>query len=120
MASPRALALVLVPVWMLGCSDWTPIKNARDVEGQRVRIEADGQRIVIDEVVVCDTPGYVIAKQDVDCQEGRPLTFDTRRDKVSVYSGDGKANAGLVVAGVLAAILIPAAIGASIYFGSAL
>lgn len=101
-----------------GCSDWTPIRSAKDYEGQRVRIESGAKPVVIDELVLCDNDGYLIARKDVDCQQpGPPLKFDTRRDKVSLYSpGDVKGKADVVVAGVLAAILIPAAIVVSAYF----
>lgn len=100
---------MVVAIALAGCSDWAPIHNARDFEGQRVKVEAAGhEEIVIDEVVTCDDDGFVIASQASDCHEKR--TFDTRRDKVLAIDKDTKSSVGLVVAGVLASIFIPAAI----------
>ena len=108
-------AIVLFAALSVGCSDWTPVRTARDLDGQRVKVEAKGESVVIDEVSVCDRDGYLIARRDVDCQEdGPPLKYDTRREKVSVHA-EGKTNASTVVAIVIASILIPAAIAGSIY-----
>lgn len=116
----RGYVIAVLAVVTAGCSDWTPIRNARDVEGMRAKIETGGKpsrETVIDELVVCDDPGYIVAKRAVDCREGPPLTYDTRRDKVSVYTHDGMSNVQVVVLSLVATILIPAAIAGSIYLG---
>jgi hypothetical protein len=88
--------------------------------GQRVKVTSAGQELVIDEVVTCDKAGFIVAKQAVDCREGPPLTFDTRRDKVSVFDNSAKTNVGLVVVGIVAAVLLPVAIVGSVYLGGGL
>jgi len=91
------------------CSDWKPIKNAHDYEGQRVKVEvAHGDPTILESVVTCDDDGFVIANEAHDCADKH--TFDTRRDKVSVHDGDAKSSVGLVVTGILAAIFVPVAI----------
>lgn len=101
-------------VWLLafvvGCSDWSQVKNAHDVEGQLVRVESNGKERTIDEVVLCDSSGYVIAGQTSECTDPKAQTFDTRRDKVLKHDKDTKTTVGLVVTGILSAVLVPAAI----------
>lgn len=101
-------------VWALafvvGCSDWSQVKNAHDVEGQLVRVESNGKESTIDEVVLCDSSGYVIAGQTSECADPKAQTFDVRRDKVLKHDKDTKTTVGLVVTGILSAVLVPAAI----------
>ena len=95
---------------LVGCSDWSQVKDAHDVEGQLVRVESKGKESTIDEVVLCDTKGFVIAGQTSDCTDPQAQTFDVRRDKVLKHDKDTKETVGLVVTGILTAILVPAAI----------
>jgi hypothetical protein len=101
---------------LLGCSDWTPVKSARDAEGQLVRVQEPGKEtVVIDEVVLCDTSGFVFSGDSRDCQE---TTYDTRRDKVWKHDKDTKGTVGLVVTGILTAIFVPAAVVGSAILAS--
>ena len=101
---------------LLGCSDWTPVKSASDVEGQLVRVESPGKEtVVVDEVVLCDKSGFVFSADSRDCQE---TTYDTRRDKVWKHDKDTKSSVGLVVTGILTAIFVPAAIVGSAILAS--
>ncbi len=100
--------LAFVLVFAVGCAEWTPIRSAHDVEGQRVKVESAGKQIEIDAVVTCDDKGFIIANVLSDC--GDHHTFDTRRDKVRVHDGEAKSNVGIVVTAILAAIFIPAGI----------
>ena len=103
-------ALVVAASLTTACSDWTPIRNAHDYAGQAVKVEAAGKEIHIDEVVTCDESGFVIADQESDCSADPPRTFDTRRDHVLIHDKDTRGTVGVVVAGVLTAILVPVAI----------
>jgi hypothetical protein len=102
--------VVIVASALAGCSDWAPVHTARDIEGQRVKVQAAGKDSVIEEVVVCDEDGFIIANEVADCHGTPERTFDTRRDKVLVHQKDTKASVGLVVVGILAAIFVPAGI----------
>jgi hypothetical protein len=95
---------------LVGCSDWRQVKNARDIEGQLVRVESHGKESTIDEVVLCDTSGFVIAGDSRDCADPSAPKFDTRHDKVLEHFRDSKAAVGLVVTGILTGVLVPAAI----------
>jgi hypothetical protein len=53
-----------------------------------------------------------------DCRGSPDLTYDTRRVKVLAVDKDTKATVGFVVAGVLAAIFVPAAIVGSTILSS--
>lgn len=93
---------------LAGCSEWTPIRNARDVDGQRVRVEIPGRPDVdIDALVLCDDKGFVIASTDSECRGDSKVTYDTRREKILVHDGETKSNVGIVVTAVLAAIFVP-------------
>jgi hypothetical protein len=103
--------LFIAALALAGCSDWTPVKNANDVQGVTVKVRAEGKdEVVVDEVVPCDEKGFVFAKQASDCSEGSTATFDTRRDKVLVHSKDSTDSVGYIVVGVLTAIFVPFAI----------
>jgi hypothetical protein len=108
-ASHLAVAAAVVALASAACSDWTPIRNAHDYAGQAVRVETAGKDIHIDEVVTCDDTGFVIASDESDCTGDRPR-YDTRRDKVLIHDKDTRGTVGMVVAGVLGAVLIPTAI----------
>ncbi len=83
---------------MCGCAGWAPVRNAREIEqGQRVKVERAERVVFVGEVAPCDSVGFVLAKQWIDCRV-RSLTFDVRRDKVFVYEDH---TATLVVAGIL-------------------
>ncbi len=111
MRTLHRLLWVTTLVALAGCSEWAPIRSARDLEGQQVKIEAHGKEaVVIEQVVTCDDEGYVIANQVSDCRENPAATFDTRRDKVLVHDGSAKSNVGYIVACVLAAVFVPAGI----------
>jgi hypothetical protein len=85
------------------------VRNAHDIEGQRVKVESHGKDVVIEEVVVCDDAGTLVAAKPRDCRW--PETrYDIRRDKVRAFSNEAKSSVGLVVVGILAALLIPPAI----------
>jgi hypothetical protein len=106
----HAWAFVIASL-LVGCSEWSPLRSARDVEGQRVRVQAAGkEEVVIEEVVTCDDKGFIIASQVSDCRENPERTFDTRRDKVSVHDKDTKSSIGIAVACILACIFVPAGI----------
>ncbi len=95
---------------LVGCSDWSQVKDAHDVEGQLVRVESkDGKESTIDEVVLCDADGNVIAGDAHDCKDPNATTFDVRRDKVLKHDKDTKTTVGLVVTGILTGIFVPAA-----------
>src|SRR5262249_48860338 len=95
-------------VALCGCSDWTPVKNAHDVEGQLVRVEPPGkERETVDEVVLCDTQGFVFAGDSRDCKDA---PYDVRKDKVFKHVADTKGTIGVVVTGILTAIFVPVAI----------
>ncbi len=99
---------------LVGCSDWSQVKNAHDVEGQLVRVEPkDGKETTVDEVVLCDSEGNVIAGDSRDCNDPSVPKFDVRRDKVLKHDRDSRATVGLVVTGILTGIFVPAA-----YIGS--
>lgn len=100
---------------LVGCSDWSQVKNAHDVDGQLVRVESKGKESTIDEVAVCDA--YVIAGQASDCSDPNAQKFDTRKDKVLKHDRDTRATVGLVVTGILTAVLVPAAIVGSKLLG---
>ncbi len=106
----KSWALLAVSVLAAGCSDWTPVKTARDIEGQRVRVQTGGKEIVIEEVALCDDDGFVVARDRSECHGDTEQTYDTRRDKVLVVDKDMKATVGIVVAGVLTAIFVPVAV----------
>jgi hypothetical protein len=92
---------------LVGCSDWSPVKNAHDVEGQVVRVESAGKETTVDEVVLCDSSGFLFAGQTSDCKDS---AFDVRRDKVLKHDKDTKSTVGLIVTGILTAIFVPVAI----------
>jgi hypothetical protein len=98
----------LIFVAMCGCSDWSPVKNAHDVEGQLVRVEQKGKETqTVDEVVLCDTQGFLFAGDSRDCKDE---AFDVRKDKVFKHDRDTKGTVGIVVTGILTAIFVPFAI----------
>lgn len=103
---PLALAAALATA----CSDWTPIHNANDYVGQGVRVESAGKEIHIDEVVTCDSSGLVIASDESECHGDPPHTYDLRRDKVLIHDKDTKGTVGVVITGVLTAIVVPVAV----------
>jgi hypothetical protein len=93
---------------MCGCSDWSQVKNAHDVEGQLVRVESPGKETqTVDEVVLCDKAGYRFAGSSIDCKDE---AFDVRTDKVFKHDKDTKGTVGIVVTGILTAIFVPVAI----------
>ena len=93
---------------MCGCSDWSPVKNAHDVEGQLVRVESPGKKAeTVDEVVLCDDKGFVFAGDSRDCKDE---PYDVRKDKVFKHDKDTKGTVGIVVTGILTAIFVPFAI----------
>ena len=97
-------------VALCGCSDWAPVKNAHDVEGQLVRVESKGKETAtVDEVVLCDSAGLVFAGDSRGCAADGPV-YDVRKDKVFKHVSDTKGTVGLVVTGILTAIFVPAAI----------
>ena len=101
-------------VALCGCSDWSQVKNAHDVEGQLVRVESKGKEMAtVDEVVLCDSAGFTFAGDSRDCaatpESGGPL-FDIRKDKVFKHERDTRATVGIVVTGILTAIFTPVAI----------
>lgn len=99
------------------CSDWTRIRSAHDYAGQAVKVELPDKDVHIDEVVTCDASGFVIAEETSDCS-APSRTFDTRRERVLIHDKDTRGTVGMVVAGVLTAILVPAAIvGGKILMG---
>jgi len=110
--------VVVIAGALTGCSDWTPVRNARDVEGQSVKVESRGKEVAIDAVVLCDDAGFIIASQVSDCRDSPQLTFDTRRDKVLVVNKDTKSSVGVLVAGILTAIVVPIAIVGSAILSS--
>jgi hypothetical protein len=112
MASARhhPWAFVVIACTVAGCSDWTPIRNARDVEGQRVKVEGRGPEVVIEEVVTCDKEGFIISSDVADCRGNPKLTYDTRRDKVLVHDKDSLSTAQIALASAFAAIFVPVAI----------
>ena len=93
---------------LCGCSDWSQVKNAHDVEGQLVRVESKGKEAeTVDEVVLCDTAGFIFAGDSRDCKDS---PYDIRKDKVFKHVRDSKATVGLVVTGILTAVITPVAI----------
>jgi len=99
-------AVILVA--LCGCSDWSQVKNAHDVEGQLVRVESPGKEPqTVDEVVLCDTAGVRFAGSSIDCKDE---AFDMRTDKVFKHVRDTKSTVGLVVTGILTAIFVPVAV----------
>jgi len=95
-------------VALCGCSDWSQVKNAHDVEGQLVRVESRGKETAtVDEVVMCDTEGFIFAGDSRDCKD---QPYDMRKDKVFKHVRDSKATVGVVVTGILTAIFVPVAI----------
>ncbi len=106
----RRLRHVWALAALVGCSDWSQVKNAHDVEGQLVRVESKGKESTIDEVVLCDSSGFVIAGQTSDCTDPKAQTFDVRKDTVLKHDKDTKTTVGLVVTGILTAIFVPAAV----------
>jgi hypothetical protein len=103
-------AFVVIACTVAGCADWTPIRNARDVEGQRVKVETAGKEVVIEEVVTCDAAGFIISSDVADCRGDRKLTYDTRRDKVLVHEKDSLSSLQIALASAFAAIFVPVAI----------
>lgn len=99
-------------VALCGCSDWSQVKNAHDVEGQLVRVESKGKETqTVDEVVLCDSAGFVFAGDSRDCapESGVP-PYDVRKDKVFKHVRDTKTTVGIVVTGILTAVITPVAI----------
>jgi hypothetical protein len=95
-------------VALCGCSDWSQVKNAHDVEGQLVRVESPGKKAeTVDEVVLCDTEGFVFAGDSRDCKDE---PYDFRKSKVFKHERDTKGTVGIVVTGILRAIFVPFAI----------
>jgi hypothetical protein len=101
---------VVIACTVVGCSDWKPIRNARDVAGQHVRVEAGGKEVDIEEVVTCDAAGFIISNDVADCRDNPQLTYDTRRDKVLVHDKDSLSSVQIALAGAFAAIFVPVAI----------
>ena len=100
----------MIFVALCGCSDWSPVKNAHDVEGQLARVEPAGKPMAtVDEVVLCDSAGYVFAGDSRDCKD-KDNAFDVRTDKVYKHVRDTKGTVGLVITGILTAIFVPVAI----------
>lgn len=97
-----------------GCTEWVPLRNAHDRDGERVRVVSGKKQIMIAELVTCDDDGFVIAKQTSDCGGDAPITFDTRKDKISIFEKDTTSSVGIVVATVLASIFVPAGIVGSV------
>lgn len=95
-------------VALCGCSDWSQVKNAHDVEGQLVRVESKGKETqTVDEVVLCDSAGFVFAGDSRDCKDE---PYDVRKDKVFKHIRDTKTTVGIVVTGILTAVITPVAI----------
>jgi len=109
--STRWLAPLAVGVALTaGCSDWKQIKNAHDYVGYGVNVERAGSEPVhIDEVVTCDSAGFVIAAEQGDCEADPPRTFDTRRDHVLIHEKDTRETVGVVIVGVLTSMVVAAA-----------
>ena len=106
----------VICVALCGCSDWSQVKNAHDVEGQLVRVESKGKEAAtVDEVVLCDTQGFVFAGDSRDCKDE---PYDFRKDKVFKHVRDTKSTVGIVVTGILTAIFVPfAVVGSTILSG---
>ena len=93
------------------CATWVPAHSAREVEGQRVKVEVAGKEVDIDASVTCDDEGFVLAADESDCRDHPEKTFDARRYKVIAQQENPKTRSvGYVVACVLAAIFVPAGI----------
>jgi hypothetical protein len=108
-------AVICAALCVAGCSDWSPVKNAHDVEGQLVRVETKGKETqTVDEVVLCDTKGFIFAGDSRDCKDE---PFDVRKDKVFKHDRDSRGTVGLVVTGILTAIFVPVAIVGSQMLG---
>ncbi len=116
-ACRRALGWVVLGAALSACGTWVPAHSAREVEGRKVKVQAHGKEVVIDEAITCDDEGYVVAAQMSDCDDPN-RAFDTRVYPIVARAENAKADqVGYVVAAVLAAIFVPAGIIGSAVLG---